>query len=277
MSLRASSDVIGFPSSFRNSRLVIETKHKDGGALMQVAKGLEMLEITANLMGRQMTIHPALIWDEDTVILVDAGFPGQFPQFREAMEKAGVPSENLAKVVLTHQDIDHIGCLPDLLKESSQKVEVLASEVEKPYIQGEKPLIKIEKAMARLDDLPPEQRERFKRVFTNPPKAPVDRTVADGEELPFCGGITVIHTPGHTPGHISLYHQPSKTLIAGDALVVVDGQLSGPVPQHTLDMDVAIQSLKKLTQYDIEAVICYHGGLYREDVNRRIAELANGQ
>jgi hypothetical protein len=42
-------------------------------------------------------------------------------------------------------------------------------------------------------------------------------------------------------------------------------------------MDVAIQSLKKLTQYDIEAVICYHGGLYREDVNRRIAELANGQ
>lgn len=243
---------------------------------MQVAKGLEMLEITANLMGGQGTIHPALIWDEDTVILVDAGFPGQFPQFREAMEKAGVPLENLGKVVLTHQDIDHIGCLPDLLKASSQKVEVLASEVEKPYIQGEKPLIKIEKAMARLNDLPQERREGLKRVFTNPPKAPVDKTVADGEELPFCGGITVIHTPGHTPGHISLYHQPSKTLIAGDALVVVDGQLAGPVPQYTLDMDVAIQSLKKLTQYDIEAVICYHGGLYRENVNRRIAELAKG-
>jgi len=33
----------------------------------------------------------------------------------------------------------------------------------------------------------------------------VDKTLEDGEELPFCGGITVIHTPGHTPGHICLY------------------------------------------------------------------------
>lgn len=244
---------------------------------MQVAKGLEMLEITANLMGETRVIYPALIWDEDTAILVDAGFPGQLPQFREAIEAAGVPFEKLTGVVLTHQDIDHIGCLPDLLKASPQKVEVLSSEVEKPYIQGDKPLIKIEKAMARLTDLPQEQREGFKRVFENPPTALVDKTVADGEELPFCGGITVIHTPGHTPGHISLYHQPSKTLIAGDALTIVDGRLVGPVPQYTLDMDVAIQSLKKLTQYDIEAVICYHGGLYRENVNHRIAELADGR
>ncbi|MBN2910118.1 MBL fold metallo-hydrolase [Polycladomyces sp. WAk] len=243
---------------------------------MQVARGLEMLEIRANLMGETSVIHPALIWDEDTAVLVDAGFPGQLPQFREAMEAAGVPVENLGKVVLTHQDIDHIGCLPDLLKASTQKVEVLSSELEKPYIQGEKPLIKLEKAMAGSNDLPQELHAGLKRVFENPPKAPVDKTVADGEELPFCGGITVIHTPGHTPGHICLYHQQSKTLIAGDALAVVDGQLVGPVPQYTLDMDVAIQSLKKLMQYDIEAVICYHGGLYRGHVNRRIAELANG-
>ena len=46
----------------------------------------------------------------------------------------------------------------------------------------------------------------------------VDRIVEDGEELPFCGGITVIHTPGHTPGHICLYIGQNKTLIAGDAL-----------------------------------------------------------
>jgi glyoxylase-like metal-dependent hydrolase (beta-lactamase superfamily II) len=57
----------------------------------------------------------------------------------------------------------------------------------------------------------------------------------------------------------------------------VDGRLVGPIPQYTLDMDVAVQSLKKLMHYDIEAVICYHGGLYRENVNRRIAELADGR
>ncbi|MDF2959561.1 MAG: hydrolase [Paenibacillus sp.] len=127
--------------------------------------------------------------------------------------------------------------------------------------------------------LPPEVpeawRQAFKAVLESPPKAGVDRCLADGEELPYCGGITVIHTPGHTPGHISLYHKPSKTLIAADALIVADGQLLGPHPQYSLDIDTAVKSLKKLLHYDIEAVICYHSGLYRGNVNGRIAELAN--
>ncbi|MGZ4164245.1 MAG: MBL fold metallo-hydrolase, partial [Tumebacillaceae bacterium] len=112
-------------------------------------------------------------------------------------------------------------------------------------------------------------------LLQNPPKAPVDRTVVDGEELPYCGGIIVINTPGHTPGHISLYHKASKTLIAGDALIVEDGQFKISDPRYTFDVEESIRSAKKLTAYDIETVICYHGGIYRENVNQRIAELAN--
>jgi len=40
------------------------------------------------------------------------------------------------------------------------------------------------------------------------------------------------------------------------------------------DTDLALKSLKKLTRYNIETVICYHGGLYQDHPNRRIAELA---
>jgi len=40
-------------------------------------------------------------------------------------------------------------------------------------------------------------------------------------------------------------------------------------------METAMKSLKKLTQYDIETVICYHGGVYRDDANTRLAELAS--
>ena len=105
-------------------------------------------------------------------------------------------------------------------------------------------------------------------------KCTVDRTLADGGELPCCGGITVIHTPGHTPGHICLYHKETKTLISGDALFVEDGQLVPAHPFTNLDPDLAARSLKKLSRYDIEAVVCYHGGLYSDDANRRIAELA---
>lgn len=103
---------------------------------MQVANGIEMLEISAIIIGKVDVIHPTLIWDEDMVILVDTGYPGQLPLFREAMEKARVPFDKLTKVIVTHQDLDHIGSLPTILNESPQRIEVLANEVEKPHIQG---------------------------------------------------------------------------------------------------------------------------------------------
>ena len=247
---------------------------------MQLANGLTMLDITATTMGRTNTIYPTLLWDDDAVILVDTGYPGQLPLFRAALEEGGFPFEKLSKIIVTHQDIDHIGSLPAILNEAPQKIEVLAHEADKPYIQGEKMIIKITpeaiaRAMAALPaEMPEERRQAIKRGLENPPKANVDTTLVDGEHLPYGGGIIVIYTPGHTPGHICLYHQNSKTLIAADALTVADGQLARPIPSDA-DTNLAKKSLKKLAQYDIETVICYHGGLYRGDTNQRIAALAS--
>jgi hypothetical protein len=57
-------------------------------------------------------------------------------------------------------------------------------------------------------------------------------------------------------------------------MIVDNGVLLGPDPQFCLDANLAIKSLNKFTQYDIETVICYHGGLYTKgNVNQRIAEL----
>jgi len=244
---------------------------------MRLADGVEVLELPMQSFVGRSIIHPTLIWDGNTVVLVDAGFPGQLQQIREAMGSAGVPFDRLDKVIITHQDIDHIGSLPDIVRESSHKVEVLSHEEERPYIEGRKPLIKMnqERLSKMLVSLPEEQRQRMEALFANPPKASVDTAVADEEVLPYCGGITVIFTPGHTPGHICLYLNQSKILITGDALVVVDGELRGPNPQATYDMDTALKSLKKLTQYDIETVICYHGGVYTDNANEHLAELAS--
>ncbi|MCL6478917.1 MAG: hypothetical protein K6T65_10940 [Peptococcaceae bacterium] len=54
---------------------------------MKIADGFEMLEISANIMGTASIIYPTLIWDNDTAILVDAGYPGQLPQIREVIKK----------------------------------------------------------------------------------------------------------------------------------------------------------------------------------------------
>ena len=243
---------------------------------------IQMLEIRAMIMGRVDAIHPTLIADADTVMLVDTGFPGQLALFREAMAQAGVPLERLTKIVITHQDLDHIGGLPALVAELGSRVEVLASALEKPYIQGEQRLVKltpeaIERALAGLPpEVPEERRRAFRATLEHPPKARVDSVMADGEELPCCGGVTVIATPGHTPGHICLYHRQTRTLIAGDALRVQDGELLGPNPAATADMTLALSSLGKLAAFDVERVICYHGGMFAGDANRRIAEIAQG-
>lgn len=242
---------------------------------MKIADGVAVLKLTMELMGRQSIIYPTLIWDKDTAILVDTGVPGQLKAIQEGMAIEDVPFDRLVKVIITHQDIDHIGGLPDLLRESGGRIEVLAHAEEKPYIEGQKPLIKLQMGKF-LDNLPEEQRRRMVALFSNPPKAGVDRTVADGERLPYCGGITVIATPGHTPGHISLYLNRTKVLITGDALTVSEGTLLGPNPRATADPDQANKSLRKLLPLDIETVICYHGGVYQNKVNQRLAELANG-
>ena len=246
---------------------------------MQLANGLTMLEITATIMGRTTTICPTVLWDDENVVLVDTGYPGQLPLFREALEQAGFPFEKLSKIIVTHQDIDHIGSLSDILNAAPRSIEVLATEVDKPYIEGEKMLVKftpevIARALASLPaEMPEEQKQAFKHRLENPPRGPVDTTLADGEHLHFGGGVIVIHTPGHTPGHLCLYHPSSKTLIAADALGVVDGQLARP-RAFDFDTTLAGKSLQKLAQYEIETVICYHGGLSRGNANQRIAELA---
>ncbi|MFC5647934.1 MBL fold metallo-hydrolase [Paenibacillus solisilvae] len=245
---------------------------------MRASDGVTMLSISATIMGKTDVIHPTLLWDRNNVILVDTAYPGQLPLVKAAVEQAGIRFEKLTAVILTHQDIDHIGNLPAIRKELPQ-VQILAHPIEKPYIQGEKMLVKItpesiEKAVAALpQQVPDEWRKAFRSTLENPPRASVDRTIAGGEELPYSAGLVVIDTPGHTPGHLSLYHQASKTLIAADALLISEGQLLLPEPGLCSDYELAKESIAKLASFDIESVICYHGGMITDNVKERIAKL----
>ncbi|PQP81372.1 MBL fold metallo-hydrolase [Paenibacillus sp. PCH8] len=218
---------------------------------MEISKGIEMLHL--HFHGN--VIHPILMWDEEMSVLIDTGFPGQFEDLRIALDEIGVPIDRLQAVILTHQDIDHIGCLPEILQACGNHVSIYAHGLDKPYIEGQLPLLK-------------------DSHITNPPKGKVDYIVMDGQELPFCGGIRVIHTPGHTPGHISLYLEQSKILIAGDSMYSVDGLLGGIHAPTTPDMETARLSLNKFVDLDIASVVCYHGGLSHVNVNEQILRLS---
>ncbi|WCK56883.1 MBL fold metallo-hydrolase [Aneurinibacillus sp. Ricciae_BoGa-3] len=243
---------------------------------MRVANGVEMLELEAEAFGGRSTLCPTLIWDNQMAILVDTGMPGGLEQIRSAMEKAGIPFGKLQAVILTHQDLDHIGGIEEVLEASEGSIQVYAHELDKPYIEGTLPLIKTTAARMApvLNSLPEDERKTALQLCENPPHAKVDRTLTDGQLLPWCGGIRVLFTPGHTPGHISLYLEQSKVLVAADAMIVYGGVLRGPVQQTTVDMETALRSLGKFTELDIESVICYHGGFYNHNVKERLQELA---
>jgi glyoxylase-like metal-dependent hydrolase (beta-lactamase superfamily II) len=216
---------------------------------------IAVLNLTMNSNGEQKTINPSLIWNDEEVILVDTGVPGQLDAIRDEMNKLGVSFARLTKVIITHHDLDHIGSLPEILDAAEQKITVLSHPLAKPYIEGEKRLMKL------------------KDPKVVPPKAKVDQTVEGDDVLPECGGIKVIFTPGHTPDHISLYHIESKTVIAGDATIAINGEVKGPNPHYTLNMKEAYQSIGKLLAYETAQIICYHGGVCPGSEKQKLEEL----
>ena len=193
---------------------------------MKISDGIEMLELPMNIMGRESSVYPTLMWDDNTVILVDAGTPNSLPKIKKAMGDAGVPFESLNKIIVTHQDIDNIGGIQCILDEL-EEVQVLAHEEDKPYIQGKKKLVRLNSNfMTRINALTEEEWEKVLDMFENV-SVEVNKTLTDMEELACCGGIIVIHTTGHTPEHLCLYHKTSKTLIAGDAITSLMNSLLG--------------------------------------------------
>lgn len=229
---------------------------------MRISEGVEIIQLTARAFNQDITLNPTLVWNNEEVILIDTGMPDQIDQLKEALNKLNMSIEQLKVILLTHQDLDHIGCAADIRNNSDKNIIVYAHEFDKPYIEGKLPLIKTNASQMSKEELSAIPDE-IKYLYKTPPKVDVDIVLKGSQLLPYCGGIEVIFTPGHTPGHVSFYLRKSKTLVAGDALVLANGQLMEPVKQTTLNMDQAVQSLEKFLNYEIEHVICYHGGYFQ--------------
>lgn len=173
--------------------------------------------------GDGQTIFPTLLLDEIHTVLVDCGYPGFLPLLEQAMENLRLSAGQLTEVVITHHDDDHMGSLAQL-RTRYPKVRVLAHEAEVPYISGRKKSLRLVQAEALQPTLPKEAqawgRQFCQRLAAVEPAA-VDQTLTDGQLLPWCGGCQVLATPGHTPGHISLYLPTLHAVITGDAAVGV--------------------------------------------------------
>ena len=238
---------------------------------MRISPQVAALEIRG---ANNSIIYPLLIWDDEkNLALIDAGFPGQLELFREAISSEGFALSDITHILLTHQDLDHIGNLRQLLAEAPA-AKVYAHRNEAPCIRGDEPPSKTV-ALAAQREQTPENAARLQEQISNYLNftARVDVELLDGEVIPICGGIQVIHTPGHTPGHICFFLQRDKVLATGDTVSVSEGALTGANPVHTPDMALAAKSNQMLADYDAEVLVGYHGGAFKGDVSKAIREL----
>jgi glyoxylase-like metal-dependent hydrolase (beta-lactamase superfamily II) len=209
--------------------------------------------------GASATENDATPW-----ALVDAGLAVGAARILEAAAERFGPESRPAAIVLTHGHFDHVGALEALL--AVWDVPVYAHTAELPFLTG------------RRDYPPPDPTVGGGLIARLTPMFP-ERGIDLGErvrELPANGdvpgmpGWRWIHTPGHSPGHVSLFRASDRVLVAGDALsttgeesvfsVVTQRQaLNGPPAYFTIDWDRAERSVATIASLKPAVLAAGHG------------------
>jgi glyoxylase-like metal-dependent hydrolase (beta-lactamase superfamily II) len=214
-----------------------------------------------------------LLVSGDRLTLVDSGMATDAEPIAAELQGAGYPPPELDSVLLTHAHGDHTGGAVALARLSG--AQVVAHRDEVPYVEGSRSVpadSPIQRALNWLSD----------RVMFRGSRCPVDRAVEDGDVIDVIGGIRVIHTPGHTPGSMSLYQPERGILFCGDALFNAN-PMSGspglrlPIRLFTTDNAEARRSLAKLSSLGVEVLCCGHGDPIVEGAQERMRALLEGK
>jgi len=206
-----------------------------------------------------------LVGDAGGWVLVDTGIGGFAPAIRRAVEERYGSGATPLAIVLTHGHFDHAGNVNTLCHRWHQwNVPVYAHALELPYLTGQ-------------SDYPPQDptvggaMAFMSRVFPcTGRKIVANLRPLEGTQIPEMPGWTWHHTPGHTPGHISLFRESDRLLLAGDAMATMDldswaGQMrrrpqpSPPPAPMTTDWEAARRSVLLLASLEPNAVAAGHG------------------
>jgi glyoxylase-like metal-dependent hydrolase (beta-lactamase superfamily II) len=197
-------------------------------------------------------------------VLIDAGMPGSASRILSAAAEWIGPESRPAAIILTHGHFDHIGALRQLSERWD--VPVYAHRLELPFLSGRSSYPPPDPsvgggAMAALAGLYP--------------RGPIDlgrriQRLPDDGSVPGMPGWQWVHTPGHTPGHVSLFRDEDRTVIAGDAFVTTKQEsatavltqrpeLHGPPAYYTPDWESARRSVESLAALEPVHLATGHG------------------
>jgi glyoxylase-like metal-dependent hydrolase (beta-lactamase superfamily II) len=197
---------------------------------------------------------------DGSLTLVDTGLRNAPPRIRAAIAELDAAPGDVTAIVLTHAHSDHAGGAAAMAAITGRGISAHESEaaaVREGRSPGRDPALRLGRLMRRVPD-------RFD-------PAPVARTMVDGELLSD-SGLRVHHTPGHTPGHCSLLHEASGTLITGDAIWNMRSRRTWPVLAFCTDAAQTEQTAALLGELDYTTAAFTHGPEIRDEGRAAIHE-----
>lgn len=221
-----------------------------------------------------------LVRDGDEITLVDSGYPGDRDLVEESLAHLGLGVGALAGTVLTHGHVDHVGSAERLRRDAGVPVHCHVAEV--PNVRDE-----VREVISTGDVLSRAWRPKVLGFALNAtmrgalgpfPAVTELEPFGDDGPLDLPGAPQVVHTPGHTSGHVCLHLPDRGVLLSGDALITVDvwdDSRRGPqVIRHLFNADheQAIASLDVIAGIEADVVVPGHGRPYRGTPAQAVAE-----
>jgi glyoxylase-like metal-dependent hydrolase (beta-lactamase superfamily II) len=216
-----------------------------------------------------------LIEDAEGLVVVDAGFPGDYGQFKRELSQLGHQVSDVRAVLITHAHIDHLGFADLLRREGGATVHVPA---------GDSELARNPMKIAKSERNPLEYVLRYsatRSLYLTALRKMALRakfigefeTFGSGDELP--GGLRSIGCPGHTFGHCALLDERRSILFAGDAIVTRDPYTGRTGPRivaraATADASMAMQSLGALQGTGAQTLLPGHGEPWSDGVDSAV-------
>jgi glyoxylase-like metal-dependent hydrolase (beta-lactamase superfamily II) len=210
-----------------------------------------------------------LVEEAGVVTVVDAGLPRFRPQLDEGLRLLGRQPADVGAVVLTHAHADHVGLAEPIRAEHGAPVFVHRDDenlarTKKPFGKNEKsllPYLRYPHAWRLLTHLTANGGATIKKI------AEVT-TCSDGDALDVAGHPRVLHTPGHTSGHVALHFADHGLLVLGDLLCTLNPLTGARGPQlmpsaFNLSSAQMLESLARIEGVDAAMTVFGHGDPWR--------------
>jgi len=198
--------------------------------------------------------------------LIDTGFSHSASKIFSAMREAGKDPNRINRIILTHSHPDHAGGAAGIKQLLDVPVFCHRNDAELME-QGLAGRLPMQLSPGVLNWMA--YQLVIRRASNSIPAVKVDEFLDDGDILPIGGGLEVIHTPGHSEGHISLLLRNQGILLAGD---ICSNFVSPALSTVYEDRALGIRSLRRVAQYDFDMAAFGHGKVLSQDANKRLQE-----